>query len=308
MRIALIDVDSHNYPNLALMKISGYFKSCGHDVGWYNPGAYYDVCFKSKVFSFTSDPNTDINAGLIVEGGTGYYYPDGGAPLPWEIEHFKPDTSIYWEKIPATKNTAYGFLTRGCPRGCEFCIVGHKEGRRSVKVANLNEFWSGERNIELLDPNFFACKSWGGLSEQLIASKAWINFSQGCDIRIMTKEKLEAVKQMRLKRIHFAWDKWEDRDTIVPQFEKAKEILGLEARYMIVYVLTNFDTTIEQDLERIYTLRKLGYNPYLMIYEKDKLPRGHILKHIQTWVNYRPVWAKFGTYEEFAEFDRSRKR
>ena len=162
MRIALIDVDGHNYPNLALMKISGYFKSCGHDVEWYNPESYYDVCFKSKVFSFTSDPNTDINAGLVVEGGTGYHYPDGGTPLPREIEHFKPDTSIYWEKIPATKSTAYGFLTRGCPRGCEFCVVGHKEGRRSVKVADLDEFWSGERNIDLLDPNFFACRSWGG--------------------------------------------------------------------------------------------------------------------------------------------------
>ena len=115
----------------------------------------------------------------------------GGAQLPHEIEHIYPDYSIY-ETI--TDDTAYGFLTRGCPRGCDFCIVKDKEGKKSLKVANLSEFWSGQKNIDLLDPNMFACKDWEDLSGQLIESNAWVNFNQGCDIRIMTDNKIEALK------------------------------------------------------------------------------------------------------------------
>ena len=70
------------------------------------------------------------------------------------------------------------------PRGCDFCIVARKEGTRSEKVANLSEFWRGQKNIILLDPNMFACRDWKELSEQLIASGAYVDFSQGCDIRL----------------------------------------------------------------------------------------------------------------------------
>lgn len=140
------------------------------------------------------------------------------------------------------KDTAYGFLTRGCPRGCDFCIVGHKEGHRSRKIANLSEFWAGKKNIVLLDPNMFACRDWKDLSQQLIASRAWVDFSQGCDIRIMTAEKARYLKEMKIKR-QTGWD----------------------YRKMSVYVLCGFNTTLEQDLERIYTLRDLGYSPYVMV-------------------------------------------
>lgn len=197
------------------------------------------------------------------------------------------------------KDTAYGFLTRGCPRGCVFCIVGKKEGRCSVKAADLSEFWNGQKNIVLLDPNMFACGDWKDLSQQLIDSNAWVDFSQGCDIRIMTDEKAEYLKQMKIKQIHFAWDRYEDKDVIVPKFKKFAELTGWKYWKMTVYCLCNFNTTFEQDLERIYTLRDLGYSPYVMLYEKEKLPVGHKLRQLQRYVNSRAIFRSCDSFENY---------
>lgn len=298
MRIGLIDVDGHNFPNLPLMKLSAWHKKQGDSVEWYNPlfSGHMDKVYMSKVFSFTPDYQYFIDADEVVKGGTGYYYPDGGEVLPEDVEHIYPDYSIYPE---LTYETAYGFLTRGCPRGCDFCIVGKKEGRCSTKVANLDEFWNGQKNIVLLDPNMFACRDWKDLSQQLIDSRAWIDFSQGCDIRIMTDEKAEYMKRMKIKQVHFAWDRYEDKDIIIPKFKAFKEITGWDKRKLPVYVLVNFNTTLEQDLDRIYTLRDLGYWPYVMIYEKENLPNGHVLRRLQRWVNMRAVFETTPKFEDY---------
>lgn len=300
MKIGLIDVDSHNFPNLPLMKISAWHKRQGDNVEWYEPLTAWqnppDRVYMSKVFTFTPNYPHPVNAAEIIKGGTGYNYPDGKPDLPPEIEHIYPDYDLY----PALcKNTAYGFLTRGCPRGCDFCIVEKKEGRCSHKVADLSEFWNGQKNIVLLDPNMFACPDWKDLSQQLIDSKAWIDFSQGCDIRIMTVDKAEAIKKMKIKQIHFAWDQYEDKEIVVPKLKKFKEITQWDKRKLAVYVLTNFNTTHEQDLERIYTLKELGYWPYVMIYEKEKLPRGHITRRLQRWVNMRAVFDAVPRFEDY---------
>lgn len=298
MRIGLIDVDGHNFPNLPLMKLSAWHKQQGDSVEWYNPlfGGHMDKVYMSKVFSFTPDYQYFIDADEVVKGGTGYYYPDGGEVLSEDVEHIYPDYSIYPE---LTYETAYGFLTRGCPRGCDFCIVGKKEGRCSTKVANLDEFWNGQKNIVLLDPNMFACRDWKDLSQQLIDSRAWIDFSQGCDIRIMTDEKAEYMKRMKIKQVHFAWDRYEDKDIIIPKFKAFKEITGWDKRKLPVYVLVNFNTTLEQDLDRIYTLRDLGYWPYVMVYERDKLPKGHVMRKLQRWVNMRAVFETTQKFEDY---------
>ena len=302
MKIGLIDVDGHNFPNLPLMKLSAYHKNKGDSVEWYEPlfSGHMDIVYMSKVFSFTPDFQYFVDADMVMKGGTGYFYPSGGEKLPDEIEHIYPDYSIYFDKIPEVRNTAYGFLTRGCPRGCDFCIVGEKEGKCSVKVADLSEFWGGQKNIVLLDPNLFACKEWEDLSQQLIDSGAWVDFSQGFDIRIMTDKKAEYIKRMKIKQIHFAWDRYEDKEIIIPKFRHFKEITGWEYQKLGVYVLCNFNTSFEQDLERIYTLRDLGYNPFVMLYNKETIPKGHRLKHLQRWVNNRIV---FRTCERFEDFD-----
>lgn len=300
MKIGLIDVDGHNFPNLPLMKLSAYHKRKGDAVEWYNPlltWKYpYDRVYMSKVFTFTPDYLHPVNASEIIRGGTGYYYPDGGQPLPPEIEHIYPDYSLYSEW---TKDTAYGFLTRGCPRGCEFCIVGDKEGRRSRKVANLSEFWHGQKNIVLLDPNTIACPDWKDILQQLIDSKSWVDFSQGVDIRLMTEEKAEMIKRIKVKNIHFAWDRYEDKNKIIPKFRMFKELTGWDKRKMTVYVLVNYDTTIEQDLERIYTIRDMGYWPYVMIYDKEHTKSNDTVRKIQRWVNMRAI---FTTVERFEDY------
>lgn len=298
MRIGLIDVDGHNFPNIPLMKLSAWHKQQGDAVEWYNPlfSGHMDKVYMSKIFTFTPDYQYFVDADVIVKGGTGYFYPDGGEVLPEEVEHIYPDYSIYPE---LTDDTAYGFLTRGCPRGCDFCIVCKKEGRCSVNVANLDEFWRGQRNIVLLDPNMFACPDWKELSQQLIDSRAWVDFSQGCDIRIMTDEKAEYIKRMKIKQVHFAWDRYEDKDIILPKFKSFKEITGWDKRKLPVYVLVNFNTTLEQDLDRIYTLRDLGYWPYVMVYEREKLPRGHVMRRLQRWVNMRAVFEKIPRFEDY---------
>lgn len=172
--IGLIDVDGHNFPNLALMKISSYHKSIGNSVEWFFNLKKYDKVYMSKVFTFSKDYKTSIMADEIVKGGTGY---DLKTTLSTEIESMCPDYSLY-----GIEDTAYGYLTRGCPRQCAFCIVAKKEGSKSIKVADLKSFWNGQKNIKLLDANILACKEADNLFNQLADSKAWIDFTQGLDI------------------------------------------------------------------------------------------------------------------------------
>lgn len=137
--------------------------------------------------------------------------------------------------------------------------------------------------------------------QQLIDSKAWVDFNQGLDIRLMTEEKAEMLKQIKMKNLHFAWDRYEDKEKIVPKFKMFKEITGIDYRKLGVFVLTNFDTTIEQDLERIYMLRDLGFSPYLMIYDKEHLSKGHILRKMQRWVNNRIIFARCKRFEDYGK-------
>lgn len=115
----------------------------------------------------------------------------------------------------------------------------------------------------------------------------------------MTEEKAEMLKKIKVKTFHFAWDRYEEKRFIIPKLKMFKDITVMDYRKLIVYVLCNFDTTLEQDLERIYTLRELGFNPYVMLYDKEHIPRGHDLRKLQRWVNNRFVFAKCKTFEEF---------
>lgn len=306
MKIGLIDVDGHNFPNVALMKISAYHKKRGDSVEWYDPmfSPDLDIVYMSKIFSFSEDYQYPIRAKQIITGGSGYcietingkefYNREKDTPLPYEVEHIFPDYTLY-----NIKDTAYGYLTRGCPRGCDFCHVEAKEGRRSYKYADLSEFWNGQKNIVLLDPNITACRDWKQLFQQLIDSGAWINFSQGLDIRLMTEEKAQMIKRMKIKNLHFAWDRYEDKNKIVALFKQFKESTKIDYSKLGVFVLCGFNTTIEQDLERVYTLREIGYSPYIMLYNKENIPKGHELRKLQRYVNNRIIFFKVKTFEEY---------
>lgn len=280
MKIGLIDVDGHNFPNLPLMKISAHHKAQGDDVEWCIPLLHYDVIYKSKVFddTYTNDAYDVLDADKIIKGGTGY---DLHNKLPDEIEHIYPDYSLY-----GITDEAYGFLTRGCPRGCPFCIVAEKEGKASKQVAELNEFWRGQKNIKLLDPNITASKECEKLFDELIESKAKIDFTQGLDARVITDKAVWQINHMKVDILHFAWDNYE-----MKTYEKLKRIrplLKMNHRKLAVYVLTNFNTTHEQDLERVMKLKELDYDPYVMIYDKPNAPK--ITKQLQRYVNNRFIF------------------
>lgn len=291
IRIGLIDVDSHNFPNLCLMKLSAYHKAQGHQVCFWNPLFYFDVVYKSRVFTdtYSKDNITVRNAGQVIKGGTGY---GPGPDLPDEIEHSYPDYSLY----PQYSETAYGFLSRGCPRGCGFCIVGGKEGRKSRKVADLSEFWRGQREIKLMDANLLACPDHESLLLQLAKSRALVDFSQGLDIRLITRDNVALLNQVRTKAVHFAWDNPdEDLTRYFRQFLEWTSIKNPRLRR--VYLLTNYGSTHEQDLYRVETLRQMGFDPYVMIYERPTAPP--ITRHLQRWVNNKRLFYAIPSFSDY---------
>ena len=289
MNIGLIDVDSHNFPNLCLMKISSYHKAKGDDVEWWNGLLHYDRVYQAKVFDETYSKDNDwvINADEVIKGGTGYNL---GSVLPDEIEYIYPDYSLY-----GIEDTAYGFLTRGCPRHCPFCIVGDKEGLKSHQVAELDEFWRGQKEIVLLDPNITASKDCEKLFDDLIDTKAWIDFCQGLDIRCLTDKGAEQLNRIKTKMIHFAWDNYEMKT--YEKLKKFRPLIKKDMRKLTVYVLVNFNTTHEQDLERIYKLRELDYSPYVMIYDKPHAPK--LTRQMQRWCNNKFIFRSCENFEDY---------
>ena len=292
--IGLIDVDGHGWPNLPLMKLSAWHKARGDTVEWYWGWSHYDIVYMSKVFDDTYSPDVaePVNADQVIKGGTGYGLDNR---LPDEVEHMYPDYSLY----PAlTRDKAYGFLTRGCPRGCGFCVVSDKEGRRSLRVADVNEFWRDQREIKLLDANTIACPEHMDVLGQLAGAGAWVDFTQGLDARLLTEENVAALNRVKVKRLHFAWDTMEEGGEILRGLRLYAERGVVEDhRWRVVYVLTNFGTTHEQDLYRVYQLRELGYDPYVMIYDKPHAPQQ--TRHLQRWVNNKRLWRSCEKFEDY---------
>lgn len=304
MRIGLIDVDGHNFPNLALMRISAYHKQQGDIVEWWTTDfEYYDKVYMSKIFSdqYSPDIQEPINCGEVIKGGTGYSISldsDGKEHfdkanhknLPPEIEKMFPDYSIYPQF-----DFAVSMTSRGCPRGCSFCHVAAKEGRCSVKVADVLDFWDGQKHIEVLDPNITACKDKRDLFRQYRETNVTITFNQGLDIRCINDDDIEDINHMRIKNLHFAWDN--PNDNLENKFRNFASGFRRKSNIGMVYCLTNFNSTLEQDLYRIYTLRDMGYDPYVMIYNKPNAL--HTIKRLQRWCNNKFIFKTCRKFEDY---------
>lgn len=279
-KIGLIDVDGHNFPNLALMKISAFHKSIGDSVEWVNINNY-DRTYMSKVFTFSPDyQNGFSNYGEIVKGGTGYNM----NVLPNEIDSISPDYTIY----PKFKE-AYGFLTRGCPNKCDWCIVPSKEG--NIKpYADIEEFLQGRKQAILMDNNVLAHEHGLKQIEKIINLGVKIDFNQGLDARIIAKNKdiaelLSKVKWIRYLRMAC------DTKSQIPFIEKALENLnqfGFKNYRVFVYVLIK---DIDDALDRINFLKQKGCSPFAQPFrnfENNTIDKE--AKKLARYVNHKAIF------------------
>lgn len=303
MRIGLIDVDGHNFPNLALMRISAYHKAQGDIVEWWwSDFVHYDIVYMSKIFSdaYTKDVPEPLNADKVIKGGTGYCISlvDGvevfdkakNEELPPEIEKMFPDYSLYPQF-----DFAVSMTSRGCPRGCSFCHVAAKEGRCSIKVADVSDFWNGQKEIRILDPNITACREKRDLMRQYKETGAILDFTQGLDIRLLNDDDLADINEMRLRTLHFAWDN--PKDDLEGKFRNFANGFRRKSNIGMVYCLTNFNSTMEENLYRIYTLRDMGYDPYVMVYDKPHAPKE--IKMLQRWCNNKIIFKSCKRFEDY---------
>ena len=201
MNIGLIDVDSHGFPNLALMKLSAWHKLQGDIVEWYNPFDHYDKVYMAKVFNFTEDYRQWItNTHQIEKGGTGY---DLSKILPIDIDRVIPDYDLY----NIDKKLAYGFLTRGCPNKCKWCIVPQKEGKMTPYMDIEEVAVNGRKNIILMDNNVLASDYGLQQIEKIVRLGLRVDFNQGLDARLVTDDIAKLLAKVKwIKRIRFGCD------------------------------------------------------------------------------------------------------
>lgn len=287
MKIGLLAVDS-NYPNLALMKISTYHKMSGDCVEWYNPLCSYDKVYMAKVFSFTPDYGYYVRADEVEQGGTGY---DIAKKLPVEIDRMKPDYSVY--RVDA--NLAYGFLTRGCPNRCKWCIVPKKEGG-IVPYMDIEEVADGHKNVILMDNNILA-SDYGLLQlEKIISMKVRVDFNQGLDARLVTDEIARLLARVKwYKDIRFGCDTPQQ----IGEVERAAELVdkyGYKGRYFLYCILMEFG----ESYQRVNYWKKKGrrFMPYCQPFRDVDNPK----QIIPQWQQDMAQWADKKEYYMSCEF------
>lgn len=245
MKIGLIDVDGHHFPNLALGKISRYHKQQGDSVEWYDPFEHYDKVYMAKVFTFTQEYGYFINADEVEKGGTGY---DIHKTLPDFIDRLQPDYSIYNN---VDNKTAYGFLTRGCPNKCFWCVVPKKEGKQHPYMDVEEIAIEGRTNLILMDNNVLA--SGYGLQqiEKIIEKGYRVDFNQGLDARLVTDEIAEMLGRVRwIHSIRFGCDTPQQ----IVECERAMRVIDSHRKVPATYLLY---TIIGKDINECY--HRLSY-------------------------------------------------
>lgn len=254
MRIAVHDADMEHlntkrrqktFPNYALMKISAYHKSLGDTVEWWLPNGEYDRVYSSKVFSFT--PENPYLPADVIKGGTGYgLFSD----LPPEIDEMFPDYSLY----PAC-DYATGYITRGCPNHCRWCVVPRKEG--AIKPYRTWEqiVRPDTDKLVLMDNNILACDYGLRQLESLIDSGYRIDLNQGMDARLVTAEIAETLSKLKwIKYLRFSCDTTEQ----IEHIQKTAEMLGkngIKPYRLFIYLLVTED--LDNAEYRVEQLKKL---------------------------------------------------
>jgi len=285
MKIGLVQIDG-KIPNIALMQICSYHEQRGDSVEQWNGPLWnneYDKVYASKIFSFSEIPNLPQSA---LVGGTGI---DFYNKLPEDISNSKPSYTLYPEC-----NYHIGFSMKGCRFACKFCCVPKKEGRpwHNSDIDGLLLNPNGGDRLMLLDNDFFGSPKWEEDLSRIIELNLKVCFVQGLNIRIITKEQAGLLAQCRYyngkfnkRYLTFAWDKYKDKDIVMKGIEICNNA-GITTKRMQFFILIGFDTTPEQDLERVTMLRDMGAKPFVMPYNKAD---GYQNKFAR-WVNHRWVF------------------
>lgn len=263
------------------MKVSAWHKSQGDTVEWYNPFDTYDRLYMAKVFSFTPDYGFVIAnvRGEVVRGGTGY---DIRSSLPGDMDRLQPDYSLY----PAVDSrTSYGFLTRGCPNRCRWCVVPQKEGgiRPYMDVDDIT--LHGERPYAvLMDNNVLACDY--GLSQlEKIAERGYhVDFNQGLDARLVTPDVARLLARVKwIKRIRFGCD----TPAQIVECERAISLVrqaGYKGEFFLYCILIDF----AESYHRLNYWRKYKYVlPHAQPYRDLNNPH----QRIPQWQKDMAHWA-----------------
>jgi len=272
--VLLVDADSkEGFPNLALMKLSAWYKKEGWEVDLIHglpmapPLHLYDKSYISVIFFQNKERALDY--GLMLPnceiGGSGY---DLTKILPDEIEHIMPDYSLY------DIDYSIGFTSRGCLRKCGFCVVPKKEGDIRDN-APITEFLAHDK-VMLLDNNFLASPRGKQNLDFLIINDLKVNFNQGLDIRLVDTELatlLASTKyyswNFKTRGLHFAFDDMRYENEVWQGIDLL-ENAGVNPKHLMFYVLIGYNTTEEQDLHRIYSLKDRGVKPFVMPYNQTK--------------------------------------
>jgi len=278
MRIGLIDVDGHHFPNFALMKIANYHRQRGDTVAWVNHLEQYDKVYKSKIFTFTPDNTFAVQSDEIVKGGTGYrMYHD------LFCDDTEPDYSLYPQYLHA-----YGFLTRGCIRCCSWCIVPLKEGYIKP-YRDITTVLQDRKTAVLMDNNVLA--SCHGLEqlERIIDIGCKVDFNQGLDSRLVTDEiakMLSIIKWIRF--IRFSCDTTPAVAPLLKAIEKLNKY-GVKNYRIFVYLLVR---DVSDANERCKILKKLGVVPFAQTYrdEENRIQPTAEQKRFAWYVNQKAVF------------------
>lgn len=148
-----------------------------------------------------------------------------------------------------------------------------------------------------MDPNITACRDKRDLFRQYVETGVNVDFTQGLDIRLLNEDDVMDLRKMKIKNVHFAWDN--AKDDLGDRFRWYAQIgkKNRHGRYGTVYVLTNFNSTMEENLYRIYTLRDLKYDPYVMVYDKPNAEKD--IRRLQRWVNNPIIFGKCKKFEDY---------